>query len=108
MADFCPIRSVDHLELYVGNAKQAAAFYGSMFGFANTAYRGLETKYREAASYVMEQGDVRLVLTTALIRPSDCEARLRTWRRRGRHRLERSRRRGGVPRNHPPWRDAGH
>jgi 4-hydroxyphenylpyruvate dioxygenase len=66
MADFCPIRKVDHLELYVGNAKQAAAFYASAFGFANIAYRGLETKYREAASYVMEQGDVRLVLTTAL------------------------------------------
>jgi len=66
MADFCPIRNVDHLELYVGNAKQAAAFYASAFGFANTAYRGLETKYRDAASYVMEQGDVRLVLTTAL------------------------------------------
>jgi 4-hydroxyphenylpyruvate dioxygenase len=66
MADFCPIRKVDHLELYVGNAKQAAAFYGGAFGFATTAYRGLETKYREAASYVLEQGDIRLVLTTAL------------------------------------------
>jgi 4-hydroxyphenylpyruvate dioxygenase len=66
MADFCPIRKVDHLELYVGNAKQAAAFYASAFGFANTAYRGLETKHRDAASYVMEQGDIRLVLTTAL------------------------------------------
>ena len=66
MADFCPIRKVDHLELYVGNAKQAAAFYGAAFGFATTAYRGLETKYREAASYVLEQGDIRLVLTTAL------------------------------------------
>jgi len=66
MADFCPIRKVDHLELYVGNAKQAAVFYASAFGFANTAYRGLETTHRDAASYVMEQGDVRLVLTTAL------------------------------------------
>jgi 4-hydroxyphenylpyruvate dioxygenase len=66
MADFCPIRKVDHLEFYVGNAKQAAAYYGAAFGFATTAYRGLETKYREAASYVLEQGDVRLVLTTAL------------------------------------------
>jgi 4-hydroxyphenylpyruvate dioxygenase len=66
MADFCPIRKVDHLELYVGNAKQAAAFYGAAFGFATTAYRGLETKYRDAASYVIEQGDIRLVLTTAL------------------------------------------
>ena len=66
MADFCPIRKVDHLELYVGNAKQAAAYYGAAFGFPTTAYRGLETKYREAASYVLEQGDIRLVLTTAL------------------------------------------
>ena len=66
MADFCPIRKVDHLELYVGNAKQAAAFYAAAFGFATTAYRGLETEYRDAASYVLEQGDVRLVLTTAL------------------------------------------
>ena len=66
MADFCPIRKVDHLELYVGNAKQAAAFYQAAFGFATVAYRGLETKYREAASYVLEQGDIRLVLTTAL------------------------------------------
>jgi 4-hydroxyphenylpyruvate dioxygenase len=66
MADFCPIRKVDHLELYVGNAKQAAAYYSAAFGFTTTAYRGLETTYREAASYVLEQGDIRLVLTTAL------------------------------------------
>src|SRR5688500_18674498 len=65
MNDFCPIRKVDHLELYVGNAKQAAAFYASAFGFAPTAYRGLETGHRDAASYLVEQGDIRLVLTTA-------------------------------------------
>jgi 4-hydroxyphenylpyruvate dioxygenase len=64
--DFCPIRSIDHVELYVGNAKQAAAFYATAFGFAPTAYRGLETGYRDAASYVLEQGDIRLLLTTAL------------------------------------------
>jgi 4-hydroxyphenylpyruvate dioxygenase len=66
MADFCPIRKVDHLEFYVGNAKQAAAYYRSAFGFSAAAYRGLETRCRDAASYVMEQGDIRLVLTTAL------------------------------------------
>src|SRR5262245_33665021 len=66
MDDFCPIRNVDHLEFYVGNAKQAAAFYADAFGFAPTAYRGLETGHRDAASYLVEQGDVRLVLTTAL------------------------------------------
>ena len=64
--DFMPIKSVDHIEFFVGNAKQAAHFYQSGFGFVNTAYSGLETGNRETASYVMEQGKIRLVLTTAL------------------------------------------
>src|SRR4028118_422963 len=66
MSDFCPIKGFDHLEFYVGNAKQAALFYSKCFGFTNTAYRGLETGSREAASYVMEQGDIRFVLSTGL------------------------------------------
>src|SRR5262249_4812826 len=66
MGDFCPINRLDHLELYVGNAKQAAAFYSTSFGFTLTAYRGLETGFREAASYLLEQGDIRFLLTTAL------------------------------------------
>jgi 4-hydroxyphenylpyruvate dioxygenase len=65
MDDF-PIRRFDHLELYVGNARQAALFYAHCFGFINTAYRGLETGSRTIASYVMEQGNIRLVLTTGL------------------------------------------
>jgi 4-hydroxyphenylpyruvate dioxygenase len=64
--DFLPIKAVDHLELYVGNAKQAAHFYRTGFGFTNVAYSGLETRNRQTASYVMEQGKIRLVLTTAL------------------------------------------
>ena len=64
--DFMPIKSVDHIEFYVGNAKQAAHYYRTGFGFSNTAYSGLETGNREVASYVMEQGKIRLVLTTAL------------------------------------------
>lgn len=64
--DFLPIKGMDHVEFYVGNAKQAAHFYRTGFGFTNTAYSGLETKNRETASYVMEQGKIRLVLTTAL------------------------------------------
>jgi 4-hydroxyphenylpyruvate dioxygenase len=66
MQDFCPIKRVDHLEFYVGNARQAAAFYANSFGFQTTAYRGLETGCRDAASYVMQQGDIRFVLTTGL------------------------------------------
>ena len=66
MHDFCPIKRIDHLEFFVGNARQAAVFYETCFGFHRTAYRGLETGSRDAASYVLEQGDIRFVLTTPL------------------------------------------
>ncbi|MBE9042788.1 4-hydroxyphenylpyruvate dioxygenase [Oscillatoriales cyanobacterium LEGE 11467] len=68
MGDFCPIQGFDHLELYVGNARQAALFYAKGLGFTQTAYRGLKTGDRKVASYVMEQGQIRLVLSTALSR----------------------------------------
>ncbi len=64
--DFCPILGFDHLELYVGNAKQSAAYYCHAFGFECTAVRGLATGERTRASYFVEQGDIRLVLTSAL------------------------------------------
>lgn len=66
MPDFFPVLSFDHLEFYVGNAKQAATFYKTLFGFTNTAYRGLATGSRKVASYLMEQGNIRFVLSTAL------------------------------------------
>ncbi|MCL6434605.1 MAG: 4-hydroxyphenylpyruvate dioxygenase [Leptolyngbyaceae cyanobacterium HOT.MB2.61] len=66
MNNFCPIKRFDHLEFYVGNARQASLFYSKCFGFANTAYQGLETGNRDVASYVMEQGEIRFVLSTAL------------------------------------------
>lgn len=68
MRDFCSIKGFDHLEFYVGNAKQAALFYAKCFGFVNTAYRGLETGSRDIASYIMEQGNIRFVLSTGLSR----------------------------------------
>ncbi|MEM9161522.1 MAG: 4-hydroxyphenylpyruvate dioxygenase [Cyanobacteria bacterium P01_F01_bin.4] len=58
--------SLDHLEFYVGNAKQAAYFYEHQFGFTQTAFCGLETGNRKTATYVMEQGDIRFVLTSAI------------------------------------------
>jgi 4-hydroxyphenylpyruvate dioxygenase len=64
--DFMPLDGWDHLELYVGNAKQAAYFYEHAFGFARTAYAGPETGVRDRASYVLEQSDVRLVVTSGL------------------------------------------
>lgn len=64
--DFFPILGIDHVELYVGNAKQAAHFYEHGFGFLRRAYSGLETGARDRASYVLEQGRIRLVLSSAL------------------------------------------
>jgi 4-hydroxyphenylpyruvate dioxygenase len=64
--DFMPLDGWDHIELYVGNAKQAAYFYERAFGFAPVAYAGPETGVRDRASYVLEQNDIRLVLTSAL------------------------------------------
>src|ERR671930_1999323 len=63
--DFMPLLGWDHIELWVGNAKQAAYFYEHAFGFTRTAYAGPETGVRDRASYVLEQGDVRLVVRSA-------------------------------------------
>src|SRR5262245_12562721 len=64
-SDFLPIRGYDHVEFYVGNAKQAAHFYDKVFGFTPVAKMGLETGCRDRASYVMQQGKVRFVFTSA-------------------------------------------
>lgn len=63
--DFMPILGYDHVEFYVGNAKQAAHFYDKTFGFRPVAKMGLETGCRDRASYVMQQGKVRFVLSSA-------------------------------------------
>ncbi|HJW60625.1 MAG TPA: VOC family protein, partial [Actinomycetota bacterium] len=57
---------IDHVELWVGNAKQAAHFYRTGFGFTPLAYAGPETGLRDRASWVLGQGSIRLVLTTSL------------------------------------------
>lgn len=62
--DFLPIHGTDYVELYVGNAKQAAHFYKTAFGFQELAYCGLETGSRDKVSYVLAQDKIRLVLTT--------------------------------------------
>ncbi|MDX6479832.1 MAG: 4-hydroxyphenylpyruvate dioxygenase [Gaiellaceae bacterium] len=64
--DFMPLDGWDYLEFWVGNAKQAAYFYEHAMGFTRTAYAGPETGLRDRASYVLEQGDIRFVVTTAL------------------------------------------
>lgn len=64
--DFLPINGTDYIELYVGNAKQAAHFYKTAFGFQSLAYAGPETGVKDRASYVLVQDKIRLVLTTPL------------------------------------------
>jgi len=64
--DFMPIQNYDYLEFYVGNAKQAAYYFSHGWGFTPIAYSGLETGVRDRSSYVLEQGNVRFVLTSAL------------------------------------------
>ena len=64
--DFLPLLGTDYVEFYVGNAKQAAHFYKTAFGFQSHAYSGLETGIKDRASYVLKQDKIRLVLTTAL------------------------------------------
>lgn len=62
--DFLPINGTDYVELYVGNAKQAAHYYKTAFGFESYAYCGLETGNKEFCSYVVKQDKIKLVLTT--------------------------------------------
>jgi 4-hydroxyphenylpyruvate dioxygenase len=64
--DFLPLFGTDYIEFYVGNAKQAAHFYKTAFGFQSLAYAGLETGLKDRSSYVLKQDKIRLVLTTAL------------------------------------------
>src|ERR1700677_959156 len=64
--DFLPLKGTDHVEFYVGNARQAAYYYRTAFGMSLVAYAGPETGQRDRASYVVQQGKIRFVLTTPL------------------------------------------
>jgi len=75
--DFLPINGTDFVELYVGNAKQAAHFYKTAFGFQSLAYSGLETGNKEKCSYVIQQGKIRLVLTSPFNPDSEISQHIR-------------------------------
>jgi 4-hydroxyphenylpyruvate dioxygenase len=64
--DFLPINGTDYVEFYVGNAKQAAHYYKTAFGFQGIAYAGPETGVKDRSSYVLQQGKIRFVLTTPM------------------------------------------
>jgi 4-hydroxyphenylpyruvate dioxygenase len=65
--DFLPLLGTDYVEFYVGNAKQAAYYYQSAWGYELIAYAGPETGVKDKASYVLQQGKIRLVLTASLL-----------------------------------------
>ena len=75
--DFLPLLGTDFVEFYVGNAKQAAHFYKTAFGFQSLAYKGLETGSKDEVSYVLQQGKIKLVLTTPLNSKSPINDHLR-------------------------------
>ena len=64
--DFLPLNGTDHIEFYCGNAKQSAYYYQSAWGYELVAYSGPETGVRDRASYVLQQGKIRFVLTSAM------------------------------------------
>lgn len=76
--DFLPIKGTDHIEFYVGNAKQAAYFYQHAFGFEWVAYSGPETGVRDRASYALRQGKIVFVFTTSLRQNSEISEHVKT------------------------------
>jgi 4-hydroxyphenylpyruvate dioxygenase len=64
--DFLPLKGIDHVEFWVGNARQASAYYRALWGFTPVAYSGLETGVRDRTSYVMKQNDITFVFTAPL------------------------------------------
>jgi len=64
--DDIPLRKIDHLRFFVGNARQSAYFYRNAFGFDVIAYAGLETRVKHEAGYVLQQGNIRFVLVSPL------------------------------------------
>src|SRR5437764_15338253 len=71
--DFLPLQGTDYVEFYVGNAKQAAHFYKTAFGFQSLAYSGPETGTKDRASYAIRQNKITFVLTTPM-RPNHPDA----------------------------------
>ena len=61
-----PLRRIDHVRFFVGNARQSAYFYRNAFGFDVVAYAGLETRSRHEAGYVLRQGEITFVLASPL------------------------------------------
>ncbi len=104
--DFLPLNGTDHVEFYVGNAKQSAYYYQTAWGYELVAYAGPETGVRDKASYVLQQGKIRLVLTTSVLPDSEISKHvmqhgdgvkvLAIWVDDSRKSFEETTKRGGV------------
>ena len=103
-SDFLPLRGTDHVEFYVGNARQAAYFYRAAFGMSLVAYAGPETGQRDRASYVVQQGKIRFVLTTPLRSGDPIAEHIHATATASSHRAVGRRRPPGLARNHRPRR----
>ncbi len=80
--DFLPLKGIDHVEFWVGNAKRAAHYSRTRWGFTPVAYAGLETGVRDRSSFVLVQNDIRFVFTAPLKpRGRGRGARSKAWRR---------------------------
>ncbi|MGH2463457.1 MAG: 4-hydroxyphenylpyruvate dioxygenase [Candidatus Limnocylindria bacterium] len=76
--DFLPLKGIDHVEFWVGNAKQAAHYFRTLWGFTPVAYAGLETGVRDRASYVLVQNDIRFVFTAPITPDGEVADHVRT------------------------------
>ena len=74
--DFLELWGTDHVEIYVGNAKQSAYYFKTAFGFQEVAYAGLETGIQDRTSYVLQQDKIRLVITSSIVKDSDINRHL--------------------------------
>ena len=74
--DFLELWGTDHVEIYVGNAKQSAYYFKTAFGFQEVAYAGLETGLSDRTSYVLQQDKIRLVITSSLVKDGDINRHL--------------------------------
>ncbi|MEC8458125.1 MAG: 4-hydroxyphenylpyruvate dioxygenase [Bacteroidota bacterium] len=74
--DFLELWGTDHVEIYVGNAKQSAYYFKTAFGFQEVAYAGLETKVEDRTSYVLQQDKIRLVITSSMVKDNDINRHL--------------------------------
>ena len=74
--DFLELWGTDHVEIYVGNAKQSAYYFKTAFGFQEVAYAGLETNVEDRTSYVLQQDKIRLVITSSMVKDNDINRHL--------------------------------